>query len=99
MCHENTKSLPEYLKGNYIASKEEIGEKELEEYFLITNLRLENGFLKEEYRNQFGVDFEEKYSEKIKEFRLSNYFDFSNNKIRLTDDGLIMMDFVLLKLM
>ena len=97
--YENTKSLPEYLKGNYISSKETVGEKELDEYFLLTNLRLEKGFLKADYKSQFGVDFEQKYESKIKNFSLTKYFDFSNDRIRLTDEGLILMDFILLKLL
>ena len=96
--YENTKSLPEYLKGNFIASKENITGKELEEYFLITNLRLENGFEKAKYKAQFGCDFEEKYKDKILNFDLKKYFDFSNDRVKLNDEGLILMDFVLLKL-
>lgn len=97
--YENTKSLPEYLKGNYISSSERVDEKELEEYFLITNLRLEQGFSKEQYKDLFGVEFEEKYNNKIINFDLKRYFDFSVGRIRLNDEGLIMMDFVLLKLL
>ncbi len=97
--YENTKSLPEYLKGNFIDSTENITEKELEEYFLITNLRLENGFEKAKYKSQFGCDFEERYKDKIRNFDLKKYFDFSNKRIKLNDEGLILMDFVLLKLL
>ena len=97
--YENAKSLPEYLKGNFIASKENITEKELEEYFLITNLRLENGFEKAKYKAQFGCDFEEKYKDKISNYDLKKYFDFSNDRVKLNDEGLILMDFVLLKLL
>ena len=97
--YENTKSLTEYLKGNFIASKETIGEKEFEEYYLITNLRLEDGFSKTDYKAKFGIDFEIKYKNKISNFGLSKYFDFSNNRVRLNDEGLVLMDFVLLKLL
>ena len=97
--YENTKSLPEYIKGNFISSQEKVDEKLLEEYFLITNLRLEKGFTKADYKAQFGEDFEEKCSSKIYNFVLQTYFDFSNDRVRLTDEGLILMDFVLLKLL
>ena len=97
--YENTKSLSEYLKGNFISSSEKITKKELEEYFLITNLRLEKGFAKAEYQRIFGDSFEEKYKDKIRNFDLNRYFDFSNDRVRLTDEGLILMDFVLLKLL
>ena len=96
--YENTKSLPEYLKGNFISSSEEISEKTLEEYYLITNLRLEKGFSKYEYENKFGAAFEKKYHDKIFNFELQKYFDFTDNRVRLNDEGLLLMDFVLLKL-
>ena len=70
----------------------------MEEYFLLTNLRLEQGFLKEDYKKLFGVNFEEKYNEKIINFSLQKYIDLSTDRVRLTDEGLILMDFVLLKL-
>ena len=97
--YENTKSLPEYLKGDYISSREEVTSKMNEEYFLLTNLRLEQGFSKATYKEKFEIDFEQKYADKIKLFSLSKYFDFSCDRIRLTDEGLILMDFILLKLL
>ena len=96
--YENKKSLPEYLKGNYISSSEKVDAKTLEEYYLITNLRLEQGFNKAEYEKIFGAKFEEKYADKIVNFALDKFFDFANDRVRLNDEGLIMMDFVLLKL-
>ena len=96
---ENTKSLPEYLKGNVVSTKEVVGPKELEEYFLITNLRLEQGFLKNDFKKQFGMSFDDKYNFKIKNFALEKYFDLSGDRVKLTDEGLILMDFVLLKLL
>ena len=97
--YENTKSLPEYIKGNYISSSEKVDSKSLEEYFLITNLRLEKGFSEGHFIAQFGTDFETKYHDKIFNFNLQKYFDFSDDRVRLTDEGLILMDFVLLKIL
>ena len=97
--YENTKSLPEYIKGNFISSTEKVDSESLEEYYLITNLRLEEGFRKSEYEKIFGTKFEEKYKDKIKNFALNKFFDFAGDNIRLNDEGLIMMDFVLLKLL
>ena len=96
--YENTKSLPEYIKGNFISSSEKVDSKMLEEYYLITNLRLEQGFAKAEYEKLFGAKFLEKYKDKIKNFALDKFFDFEGENVRLNDEGLIMMDFVLLKL-
>ena len=97
--YDNTKSLPEYLKGNYISSSEKIDQNEFEEFYLITNLRLEEGFLKSDYKEKFGIDFEQKFESKIKQFNLDKYFNNNSERIKLSDEGLIMMDFVILKLM
>jgi oxygen-independent coproporphyrinogen-3 oxidase len=97
--YSNTKSLPKYIEGNYLESKEILNEKLIEEYFLITNLRLEQGFLKIDYEKQFGVTFEENYKNKIKNFELEKYLDFSSDRVCLNDDGFLLMDFILLKLL
>ena len=97
--YENTKSLTNYIKGNYVSSKEEISKEMLEEYFLLTNLRLENGFKKEEYKKVFNVNFLDKYQSKIHDLKLDKYFNLSSDRICLNDEGLIMMDFVLYKLL
>ena len=97
--YENTKSLPEYLKGNFIYSNEKVTPKLLEEYFLITNLRLEQGFERAKFKELFGVDFVDKFTDKIHIFSLSKYFDITPDSIRLNDQGLLLMDFILLKLL
>ena len=96
--YENTKSLPEYLKGNFISSSEKVSKKQLEEYFLITHLRLEEGFSKKEYEQLFNARFEEKYFDKILNFKLDKYFVFTKYRISLNDDGIMLMDFIILKL-
>ena len=97
--YENTKSLPVYLKGHFVSYRETITEKELKEYYLITNLRLENGFLKEDYTKTFGTDFINDYGVKIAKHKIENYFNLAGDSISLTDEGLILMDFILLKLL
>ena len=96
--YENVKSLTEYLNLKFTGIKEKVTKKNLEQYFLITNLRLEKGFSKKDYLNQFGIEFEEKYKDKIVNFDLLKYFNFENGRIHLTDEGLVLMDFILYKL-
>ena len=97
--YENTKSITTYLKGNYVSSKEEVSENDNLEYYLITNLRLEDGFLRSEFVTKFGIDFVDKFGDKIEKFSLDKYFAISDDKVSLSDEGLIMMDFVILKLL
>lgn len=56
-----------------------------EEYFLLTNSRLEDVFSKATYKEKFEIDFEQKYTDRIKLFSLSKYFDFSYSRVKLTD--------------
>ena len=66
---------------------------------LITNLRLEQGFNRTEFKEIFGVDFAMKFSEKIKVFQKKSQIIIDNDKIRLSDDGLMIMDHILLNIL
>ena len=99
MRYENTKSLPLYLKGDFVSYKENITDKELKEYFLITNLRLEKGFLKDEYRKTFGADFIDDFGDKISANKLEGYFNLAGDYVSLNDEGIILMDFILFKIL
>lgn len=97
--YTNTKNLNEYLKLNFVKSKETLdGEAHLICY-LLTNLRLEEGFSRTDFKEKFGIDFIEKYNDKINKFSLQKYFNIKPDQISLNDDGLIIMDFILSKLL
>lgn len=97
--YQNTKNLDEYNKCNFVANKEKVSKKNLLTYYLLTNLRLENGFSREEFKSTFGKDFCEMFKDKINKFSLEKYFDINEDKIALNDEGILLMDFVLLKLL
>ncbi len=93
--YENTKNLDKYLKGEFVASKEEIDKDKDITYFLITNLRLEQGFLRKDFENRFGFDFVESYSQKIEKFVLTKDIIIEDERVRLSDEGLLIMDYIL----
>ena len=97
--YTNTKNIDEYLKNNFVFSKEKVTEKDYLTYFLITNLRLEKGFARADFLEKFGVDFEEKFASKINKFSLEKLINITKDRICLTDEGLMLMDFVILKLL
>lgn len=97
--YTNTRSMPEYLKGNRIYMKEKVTKELLLTYYLITNLRLEKGFERKDFKNKFGIDFLDKYKDKISKHKLEKYFDIKEDRISFTDDGILLMDFVLLKIL
>ena len=97
--YENTKNLNKYLAGNRINSKEKIDDEKDLEYFLITNLRLEDGFERKTFQQRFGIDFKEKYKGRIEKFIDSKHLIIDENRVRLSDEGLMIMDYILLQIL
>lgn len=97
--YTNTKSLIEYNKFNYVKENSRVSPNDNLEYFLITNLRMEQGFARDEFKQKFGRDFEDLFGEKIKRFLLTNLLKITPDRVSLTDEGLLLMDFVILKLL
>ncbi len=94
--YTNTRNLKEYLKGNYIDEKDIIDEtKHLEDY-LLTNLRLEKGFLLKGFEETFGYDFYSKFKETVDDL-VQRKLLIIDKSVHLTDDGLIILDYILLK--
>lgn len=96
--YENTKSLDKYLSGDYIVSKEIVTKEKDFEYYLLTNLRLESGFLRKDFIDRFGVDFVIEYSERIAPFIKSKDIIVTKDRVFLSDNGLLIMDYILRKI-
>jgi len=94
----NTKNFNDYIKGINSKEIEKITNKTLEEYYFITNLRLHDGFKLLEYKKIFGVNFLDKYKEKIENLKKMFLISYNNDSFYCTDEGLIVLDFVLGKL-
>ena len=94
--YTNTKSLKKYILGQYIDEKEELTPQLLEEDYLLTHLRLKDGFSLDEYQKLFHVKFDEKYSKLISSLNKNKYAIITPNSFYLTDDGLMIMDAILL---
>lgn len=97
--YENTKSLDKYLSGEHIASKEQVIKEKDIEYYLLTNLRLEDGFLRSDFQDRFGIDFIDMFGEKASKFIESKHLIVDENRVKLSDDGMIIMDYILLQIL
>ena len=84
---ENTKNLSKYLDGTWLESEQVIDSKEREFEFLMLGLRTGKGISKVEFLSRFGVDFDEKYGEKVKKFEKLGYFCENGDRIALTECG------------
>lgn len=97
--YTNTKSLKKYLNHEYVDFKENIDKKLELEDFLLTNLRLEKGFLRKDFIKRFGIDFVKYFDKNIKSLEKNNLIIINNDRIMLSDDGLMIMDHILYTLL
>jgi len=96
--YTNTKSLDTYVSGNYIAEKEEVDLNKEKEYFLITNLRLERGFSLKKYSSLFDEDFLFAKQNIINKLIKDKLVQIDDDFFRLTDEGMMIMDRILIEL-
>ena len=95
--YKNTSNLDKYLSGNYVSEEEQVNLKIKHEYFLITHLRLAEGFKLKDYYEEFHEDFYKKYQSKIDELVEQKLAICDNEKFCFTDEGLIIMDSLILR--
>ena len=97
--YTNTKNIDSYINGKYVDVAEEVTDNERLEDFLLCNLRLEEGFLRKDFSDRFGIDFATKYKAQLPELTKNNLIIIENDRIKLSDDGIAIMDYILLKLL
>ena len=93
--YTNTKNILEYIGQEKIKSYEMITKKDDIEYFLLTNLRLEDGFKFIDFNKRFNSDFLKRYKVKISHLILEKLIIIDQNSIRCSDDGIMLLDKVL----
>lgn len=96
--YTNTKNLSKYLKGEYRQTEETLSkESQLEDFFL-TNLRLAKGFKKDEFQSRFGFSFKEKYLMQFSKLNNSGLLLENEDSIYPSDEGMLLLDRILLEL-
>lgn len=96
--YDNTRNMCKYLQGFYRSSEEKITIEDEEKYFWMLNLRLEDGFEIQEYVNRFGTELLLKREETLHDEINNGLMIKLKNRIKLGDDGLMILDRILLKI-
>ena len=90
--YTNTKSINEYLKGNYRYEEEQISLADDKTYFVMLNLRTIKGLDLKRYQERFHEDFYLSHQEKIDEFIAHKYLKLENNVLIPTYEGMMILD-------
>ncbi len=93
--YANTRSLSLYLKGEGLReSEEQSGEEE----YLLSSLRLEEGFALSSFAKRFGKDFRLAYGDSLLKMEKEGMLREDEGRIKPTDRGLECLDYVLVSL-
>lgn len=97
--YQNTQSITKYLNHNFRYEEEVITKDNEEKYFWLTNLRLTKGFKKKDYVKLFGRKRFFHRKKQIQETKLAKYVIKSRRHVRLNDEGLMLLDYLLLEIL
>jgi len=89
-------TLAEYLKDPSFDAYALTPDEAMEEY-LLTNLRTKWGIGKNEFKNRFGLSFDEKFSDFLSDLDEGTYID-DNLHFAITEEGFMVLDSIILKL-
>lgn len=96
--YKNTLNLSSYLRKDYSRVEEIVTNKDLYEYFLLTNLRLEEGFSIDRFEAIFGKEKTLELLGKTNKLLKDGLLIKEKNILRCSDRGLLLLDQVLLTL-
>lgn len=96
--NKNTMSLKKYLARSFNNECEEITLDEDQKYFLITNLRLYDGFSLKAYQNKFHHSLLKSKESVIKELLNEGLLLKKGDRIMASKKGMPLLDMILLKL-
>ncbi len=96
--YTNTSKMSDYLQGKIVLESETVTRDIDENDFLMLKLRLEEGFLLNEFAARFQTSFLDKYKLEVETLVKRGLLRTDAQSVACTDDGLMLLDTVLLKL-
>ncbi|MBR0439466.1 MAG: radical SAM family heme chaperone HemW [Bacilli bacterium] len=96
--YKNTKNLNKYLNKDYIEEKEVVSDKEDKTYFIMLNLRTNQGISLAKYKEKFSEDLYEKKKSQIDSFIKRKLLVLDDDKLYPTFEGMMILDSLVLDL-
>ena len=98
--YTNTKSINDYLNGITVIEKEIVDQKADKEYYLMLNLRTNEGINLASYQQKFNEDLLQKKNKEITDLINRGLLIYNkDNNISCTYEGLMLLDEVILELL
>ncbi len=97
--YTNPRSLTDYIKNPLPIFSDPIDQNTQIKEFLISNLRLQEGFKLSTFRQRFNQSFEERYSTIIKKLQNQELINIANNRCQTTQKGRVLLNTILVDLM
>lgn len=94
----NTRNLEKYLSGQFIEESEIVDLKDDKTYFIMLNLRTNQGIDLDDYQNRFNEDILETKKEEIESFIKDGLLKNENNRLIATYNGMMILDQIILEL-
>ena len=96
--YKNTKNLNKYLNKDYIEEKEVVSVKEDKTYFIMLNLRTNQGISLAKYKEKFSEDLYEKKKPQIDSFIKKRLLVLDGDRLYPTFEGMMILDSLVLDL-
>ena len=96
--YTNTKSISKYNAGNYVDEVEQVSRKDDKLYFLMLNLRTNQGIDFDKYNYRFDGDFLKEHENAISRLVEQGLLVLTENRIYPTYDGMMVLDQIIMEL-
>lgn len=92
-------SFSAYLNNKLVPTRETITKEANIEEYLMLNLRLADGFARADFLKRYGIDFVELYAAPLVNLRAQKLLEITTERVFATDEGLLLLDHILFKLL
>ena len=98
--YTNTKNLDNYCKNQFEDYQEIVTNKDDIEYAIMLNMRMKSGINLSEFKKRYGYDLEQEKKQEIEELCKNGliFYDKKCHFILPTEDGLMLLDQIILKI-
>ena len=96
--YTNTKSINEYLKGNFINEEGKITSLDDREYQIMLNLRTNRGIDLNQFKDKFNYDLLENKRDIILQLEKEKLLEVKNEHLIATFEGMMVLDQIIFKL-